>query len=97
MTLVEIACAVASFLLLCGAMILRPTSAECPSGWGLRMGVRSDGHFECWRAPVGDEDWQWSSGRPDQSVQPPGVLRSRIYCTGGATTHQDGAKVWCQR
>ncbi len=91
------AASILTMVLLVLAWAIRPTHAHCPDRYGLRMGVRIDGHFQCWPAPVGDEDWSFATGRPDRSVQPAEILESRIYCTGGATPHQDGTSVWCQR
>lgn len=86
-----------SLALLVLSWAIRPTHGRCPPGYDLRTGIDRAGRFRCWPRPIGDEDWSFASGRPDRSVQPDGVLESRLYCTGGAVPHQDGASVWCQR
>lgn len=88
--------------LLALAFALRPTHARCPAGTDLRVGVRVDGYFECWPAPVGDAVFERGAGAReprwvDHSTQLEDWIASRIYCTGGATPRQDGLSVWCQR
>lgn len=84
-------------VLLCCAMVTRPTRARCPAGYDLRTGVRPSGEFRCWPHPVGDPEWDGTWMRPDRARQPDGAFGARVYCTGGATPRQDGTSVWCQR
>lgn len=92
-----------SMLLLVVTSATRPTMARCPSGFFLSEGVRTRplhgdpvGSFACERPPIGgDTDVLTgeSSARPQ-----PGVIRSRIYCTGGASPIVvDASTVGCQR
>ena len=76
-------CSFASLAMLFLAMATTPTRAVCPPGWYLN-GVRSSGAYCCVRTPVGDPDWDGTWQRPERSVQPPGELCGRIYCTGGS-------------
>ncbi len=62
----------------------QPDTATCPAGYDLRTGVRRTGWFECWPAVVGDPDYDGTWGKPERGVQPPGILSSRVYCTGGS-------------
>lgn len=68
----------------------RPARAVCPKPrWYLNMGIRSDGTYQC--APP-------LRGRENDDEQPPGALRSRIYCTGGMLpVVRDYRTVGCQR
>jgi len=82
------------------ASVCHPARARCPAGYDLRTGIRRDGRFECWPAPLGDPEWDGTWRRsPDRSVQPDGIIHSRIYCTGGAhpIAGDDGRTVGCQR
>jgi hypothetical protein len=86
-----------SLVLLAAAFILQPAAAQCPPGHGLRTGIRRSGLFECWPTPVGSMDWDGTYGRPERSVQPDGVLESRIFCTGGSVPIVvDARTVGCQ-
>jgi len=86
-----------SVLTLCIALVLHPVRASCPLGWH-HDGVRRTGNFACTRNPVGDPEWDGTYGRPDRSVVPPGELRGRIYCTGGAVPIVvDDRTVGCMR
>lgn len=79
------------------AMLVTPARATCPSGHYVN-GIRPSGAFSCLPTPVGDPEYDGTYGKPDRSVQPPGELESRIYCTGG--THpvvRDHRTVGCQR
>lgn len=57
---------------------------QCPAGTDLRTGVRRDGRFECWPAPIGDPEWDGTYDRPERSVQPVGVIPGRISCESGS-------------
>lgn len=79
------------------AFLHHPTRAACPTGW-IAQGVDPSGVFCCTPAPVGDPNFDGTFGHPDRSVQPPGVVCGRIYCTGGARPIAIGAlTVGCQR
>lgn len=72
----------ASLLLL--GRCTHPTHARCPlHGWWLE-GVRPSGLYDCRRVPIGDDTWDPIHGERDHSVQPPGVIVGRIYCTAPA-------------
>lgn len=105
--LTEVACVVASIVVLCCSIAARPARARCPWDTDLRAGVRVDGRFECWRHPVAParwspadgavEEWDGTFGRAERSLQPGGVLEGRVYCTNGRHPEQDGTSVWCSR
>lgn len=87
-------------------LLSRPTSAVCPPGHDLRVGVRRTGEFECWQTPVAPLGWDWrrlgpvtdwdgTYGRPERSVQPDDVKRGRVFCAGKTRPLQDGQRVWC--
>lgn len=78
--MIELALALLSTACLLYATLVHPTRARCPARWR-NEGIRRDGRFECKRPLVGGEDDR--PGVPDTSVQPPGELLGRIYCTGG--------------
>lgn len=87
-----------TLLAMAGSALCRPSRATCPAGYDLRTGIRRSGDFQCWPHPVGDPEWDGTWRRPDRSVQPDGVIRSRIYCTGGASPIVvDYRTVGCQR
>lgn len=96
--MVDTLCAIVSVVLLCIVMALQPSRARCPSGWHVGT-VLADGHFTCKRKLIGGVDDDPSGALT--SVQPPGELESRIYCTGG--THpifvydRTARTVGCQR
>lgn len=95
--MIEVASAIANVVVLCIAMALHPAAGRCPRGWH-HDGVRRSGAFACTHDPVGDPDWDGTHGRPDRSVVPPGELRGRVYCTGGAAPIVvDDRAVGCQR
>lgn len=86
-----------TFALLALAFALRPSAASCPPGRDLRTGIRRDGRFECWSAPVGDPDWDGTWGRPERGVQAEDAIGSRIFCTGGSVPIVvDARRVGCQ-
>lgn len=88
----------ASLAVLALSCATRATSAHCPPGYDLRTGIRRDGSFSCWPAPVGDPEWDGTYMRPEHSVQPSGVVSGRLYCTGGAVPIVvDWRTVGCQR
>lgn len=90
--------AIATLILLCCSMAVRPTKARCPATYDLRTGIRTSGHFECWPHPVGDPEWDGTWQRPERSRQPAGVLGSRIFCTNGTRPIVvDERTVGCQR
>lgn len=76
--------AIASLLLSVLGPCARPTRAHCPAGYDLRTGIRGSGAFECWPSPKGDPLYDGAGGFPERSVQSDAIVRSRIYCTGGA-------------
>ena len=96
--LLDLACFLITILLFCYGMIIAPDRMTCPPHWH-NDGVRRNGRFSCIPEPVGDPDWDGTWQRsPDRSIQPPGEIRSRIYCTGGARPISvDGRTVGCQR
>lgn len=96
--MLDVLCAAASIVLLCCATVIRPTRARCPVGFDLRTGVRRDGHFTCWPAPLGAPHWDARIGAwVDDGVQPGWRLGGRVVCTGGTEPRQDGTSVWCAR
>lgn len=87
-----------SFILLFSGAITRPQRAQCPPGWWLAEGVRRDGSFACYHVPIGDTVRDARGIVSDPSTQPPGEIRGRIYCTGGAQPIIDrNDVVGCQR
>lgn len=87
-----------SLCALAAATVCRPQRARCPVGYDLRTGIRRSGSFQCWPQPVGPRDWDGTWQRPERSVQPAGVVESRLYCTGGSRPIVvDAATVGCQR
>lgn len=87
----------ASLGLLLIATLVQPTAASCPPGRDLRTGIRRDGRFECWSAPVGDPDWDGTWNRPERGVQADDAISSRIFCTGGSVPIVvDARRVGCQ-
>lgn len=103
--LTEIACLIASTLLLCWSLATYQQHATCPGGWPTSGGVATwhvamalpGGYFECRRVPGGDPEYDGTHGKPDRSYDLPGTLRSRLWCTSGSYLHQDGHSVWCSR
>jgi hypothetical protein len=101
---VDLACAIASRVILLIAFVIRPTSARCPEHWH-HSGIRPSGDFECTREPVGSKDMDGTWQHPERSVVPPGALQGRIYCTGGTepivvtdrATRSAARTVGCQR
>lgn len=95
--IVDVACTIASLILWCAIFVLHPTRAKCPTGWHAN-GIRPSGVFQCMRRPIGDDHRNARGILIDDSVQPPGVLESQIYCTGGTVPilDDDGATVGCQ-
>lgn len=93
----------ASLLLLVVTSITRPTMARCPDGFYLSEGVRTQplgheptGSFACERPPIGGDSDVLTGTSTARSR--PGVLRSRIYCTGSLPiVRSDGVTVGCQR
>ncbi len=97
MRIEDLLAAIASLLVAASTTCCEPQRGGCPAGWH-HDGVRRDGRYECVRAPIGsmDDDGTW--GRPDRSRVPPGIVRSRIYCTGGAVPIVVSERVvGCQR
>lgn len=95
--------ALASIVLLCWAMVTRPTGAVCPEHWYV-SNLRPSGLYECRRAPGGDPLYDGAAGYPDRTVDRPGWYIGRIYCTGGshpivvlAARDGDARVVGCQR
>ncbi len=93
-----------SMFLVIVTSIARPTSARCPDGFYLSEGIRTQplgrepvGSFACERPPIGGDDDVLTGKSTARSR--PGVIRSRIYCTGGTIpiVRRDGVTVGCQR
>ncbi len=83
--LVELLAAIASLLLLAASFVVRPERVTFRAGW--LNGVRPDGWYELRRQPRFSDD-----------ETPPGAVRSRVYCTGGARAIAvDYRTVGCQR
>ena len=82
MTMLDLLCCLASIVLMLCAFVLRPDHARCPAGW-YASGLHPSGEFKCLVAPTGDPEIDGWRGGPDATVEHPGWLRSRIYCTGG--------------
>lgn len=78
----EIVCLLMSIVLFCAATIVRPPRAHAPAGFWVN-GTRGDGYFELRRVPIGDDTIKPGGGEIDLSVQPPGVIVSRIFCADG--------------
>ena len=79
----EVVSLLVTLIVLCVSMATQPTRARCPADWYVN-GIRPTGSFECRRAPGGNPDHDGTSGRPDMTIDLPGVVLGRIYCTGGA-------------
>lgn len=96
-TFTEIFFVVVSIFTLTFSEMTRPTRATCPKGWSLALGIRVDGTFACRPAIVGGDDDVLTGGTT--SVQPPGTIYRRIYCTGGSlpVINASGLTVGCQR
>jgi hypothetical protein len=66
-----------------------------PAGWYVN-GARSTGSYQL--APVlGRAQDDLDDARARRNLPGPAPVDGWLYCTGGATLHQDGRKVWCQR
>lgn len=83
--------AIASVLSLAWAMVVHPTHAACARGWFLDEGIQRDGAFRCVQ--------RWTNNESPLATRPSGVIRGRIYCSGGSRPIQvqDGQTVGCQR
>lgn len=95
--MIEFFCALATVLVLCLAMATQPRRASCPVGWYVN-GIRPTGSFECRPIPIGNPDYDGTWGKPDRSIERPGAILGRLYCTGG--THpivRNERTVGCQR
>lgn len=95
MTVGDLLCSVFTVLLLCCAMVARPTRARCPAGWYVN-GVQPSGSFEC-RPVLGKPENDLLDAVRRVVIDDERRLGGRLYCTGGATPRQDGRSVWCQR
>lgn len=102
-------CRLASLGIVLLAAVIRPHRAQCPQGRDLRLGVRRDGRFACWSAPLAPRGWdaarrgpitEWDGtyGRPDLSVQRDDALDGRVYCWPGTVpiVELDGRTVRCR-
>ena len=70
--------------------IVQPTSATCPRGWWLSMGVRTDGSFAC--ELVDSQLSEWPSIDSPSSVR----VWGRVYCTHARPLQRgDGRGVSC--
>lgn len=74
--IVDLLAAIASLLLLGVAFALQLDRIEFAAGY--LATVRADGSFEL-RRQVGGVNYS------DEGDEPPGVLRGKIYCSGGAS------------
>lgn len=63
-------------------LVSAPTDGKCPERWWVN-GVRPDGRYQCFPAPVGPDERLPSGIVVDHSVQPPGVVDGRVFCTVG--------------
>ena len=94
--MIEPIATIASILVLCVCMLVRPTQVICPEGWYVN-GVRKTGQTECIPVPRGFEELT-DRGIIDNSIQPPGYVSVRIYCTGGTRAIVVNQRtVGCQR
>lgn len=91
-------CAFVSLWLLIGdSTCHRPTRYRCPVSWH-HEGIRPSGDVMCAPNPIGDPMMDGTFGHPDTSVQPPGRVHARIYCTSGTSPIVvDDRAVGCQR
>lgn len=94
--LTEVACTIASIVLLIWCFLVRPTEWHTAPGWYMN-GVRPDGWFEMRPAPGGNPEDDGTFGRPDVTPVDERFLVGRIWCTGGATPRVSADSVWCQR
>ena len=72
-----------------------PSRATCDRGWYVD-GIRPSGRYDCRRAPIGDDVRLPSGLVEDRSVQSPGVLDGRIFCTTGQPRVVDERTVECR-
>lgn len=87
--IVDLLAAIAGLLLLAVSFALQLDRVDFNAGW--IANVRPDGSFALRRQPAG-------VNYTDEGDDPPGVLRSRIYCTGGSRPIAIGYRtVGCQR
>lgn len=98
-----------AILLVPAVVVMGPKSPDvrqCPSGYDLRMGVRTDGRFQCWPHPSAPRGWdggpieEWDGTwlRPEKSVQTGTIVDDRIHCSNGARPIVvDHRTVGCQR
>ncbi len=94
--MIEPLATIASILVLCVCMLVKPTHVICPAGWYVN-GVRPSGQTECLPVPSGFEELT-DRGIVDHSIEPPGYVRVRIYCTGGMRPIVvDQRTIGCQR
>jgi hypothetical protein len=83
--ILDLLAAIATIALLLLAQCTRPDHATFGAGW--INGIRPDGAYELRRQPANPDD-----------ETPPGVLRGRIFCTGGTRAIViDHRTVGCQR
>lgn len=82
---IEVGGALAGVIAIMTAIVAHPTRGECPKpGWYVD-GVPADGHYQCFRVPVGDDERLPNGHVVDHSVQPDGVIDGRVFCQPGAT------------
>jgi hypothetical protein len=83
--LTDVGGALVAVLAMLTAIVSNPTNGECPKkGWYVD-GVSADGHYQCFRMPIGDDVRLPNGHVVDHSIQPAGVLDGRIFCQVGAT------------
>lgn len=66
-----------------------------PPGWYVN-GARPSGEYEL-RPVLGRPQDDLLDAWLRRELSGPSPVAGRVYCTGGATLHQDGLSVWCQR
>jgi len=96
--MIEAALAILSTILIAWSCVSRPTTGACAKGWWLPNGIRENGVYACERVPVGGEHRDERGILHDDSIQQPGKLAGRIYCTGGSVPIITSERaVGCQR
>jgi hypothetical protein len=78
----SVVCLLATIVLLCWSLVVRPSGAQCPPRWYVN-GVRPSGEYECRPAPGGDPDSDGTFGRPDITPFDPSVIVGRVRCRHG--------------
>lgn len=97
--MVEVAATLATILLFLWTIASSPREESCARGWWIPEGVRRTGEFTCRPSPRGVTERDARGILRDQSVQPPGAVRMRVYCADDedAVALDDGRTVACRR